>query len=129
MSLKSKSSKENAGSKAHKPSSKPVSAQTTSTAAAATAPQALPGSPEPTQSLPPGGTSKPPSPQTAGFKSLAAAAPQQAALTPEEDKISLAALAGVTPAKAPRVGTSCTPPYCLHPVLLCLLCWSWSDPG
>ena len=63
----------------------------------------MPWSPDPAQRLPPWETPKPSSPQTAAPSSSAAAAPQPGP-TPEEDRISLAALAaGATPAKAPKV--------------------------
>ena len=106
-SLQVKPSKDGADVKNPKPARRQANAAGTHAAAAA-APQAMPWSPDPGQRLPPWETFKPPSPQTAAPTSSAATAPQPGP-TPEEDRISLAALAaGVSPAKAPRVGCSCT---------------------
>ena len=91
-----------AGAKPPKPSSRPASAGAAATAAAAAA---LPTGAAPSFAANGGG---PTSPQAAPgtHTAQAAAGPQQhVALTPEEDKIPLAMMAGVTPAKAPRVPT------------------------
>lgn len=102
MFLQPKPNKEGVDGKTPKPARRPAQAAATDAAATA-APQGMPWSPDPAQRLPPWEASKPVSPQTAAPTSLAAAAPQPAP-TPEEDKMSLAALAaGVTPAKAARV--------------------------
>lgn len=106
VSLQAKPSKDGASAKSPKPARRQANAAATHAAAAP--PQTMPWSPDPGQKLPPWETFKPPSPHTAAPPSSAATAPQPG-LTPEEDRISLAALAaGVTPAKAPRVGCSYT---------------------
>lgn len=105
VSLQTKHSKDGADAKSPKPARRQANAAAIHAAAAAP-PQALPWSPDPSQKLPPWETSKLPSPQTAAPHGPAAAATQPGP-TPEEDRMSLAALAaGITPAKAPRVGCS-----------------------
>ncbi|KAL3156973.1 hypothetical protein ABBQ38_001230 [Trebouxia sp. C0009 RCD-2024] len=108
LAKKPKPNKEGVDGKTPKPARRPAQAAATDAAATA-APQGMPWSPDPAQRLPPWEASKPVSPQTAAPTSLAAAAPQPAP-TPEEDKMSLAALAaGVTPAKAARDLTASLP--------------------
>ena len=103
VSLQAKPSKDGASAKSPKPARRQANAAATHAAAAAP-PQAMPWSPDPRQRLPPWETFKPPSPHTAAPTSSAGTAPQPGP-TPEEDRMSLAALAaGVTPAKVPRVG-------------------------
>ena len=105
VSLQTKHSKDGADAKSPKPARRQANAAATQAAAAAP-PQTLPWSPDPSQRLPPWETSKLPSPQTAAPHGPAAAATQPGP-TPEEDRMSLAALAaGITPAKPPRVGCS-----------------------